>query len=315
MFHINSSRRRLMGAAAALPWLPLLPGCSSVPFQPLKNASSTPEAVALLQVSATAHGWGAFNQIEDLSLRYAGEWRAFINGLQPVLADSGFRGGSEERLLLRKGLVAQAHTGPSGTKQVLRQVLPKGPDKLRVWFNGQESAAVGLGADQLAAAALVVDGYSLFLLGPLLLAGRWAQERSLVMELAEPERVNEHDCEVLRVRMSPGFGLSPTEQLALYIDRKEHLMRRVRFTLDGLASTVGAVAEVETFDHVTLHGVRWPTRFYERLLRPLALPVHDWRLTGLDVNRSLSMADVSGANFTGRAVAPAAALQAAPKPQ
>ena len=90
--------------------------------------------------------------------------------------------------------------------------------------------------------------------------------------------------------------------------RWHRLMRRVRFSLDGLTSTQGAIAEVETFDHVSLHGVRWPTRFYERLLRPLPLPVHDWRLTGLDVNRGMVAADVAAAAFVGRAAAPAKTL-------
>ena len=76
-------------------------------------------------------------------------------------------------------------------------------------------------------------------------------------------------------------------------------MRRVRFTLGGLESTRGAVAEVDTFDRITLLGVRWPTRFHERLLRPLPLHVHDWRLRGLDLNRGLKSADISGATGCG----------------
>ena len=115
-------------------------------------------------------------------------------------------------------------------------------------------------------------------------------------------------CDVLRVHLQPGLGLSDADELALYIDRDERLMRRVRFTLNGLDSTQGAVAEVDTGDHVALHGVRWPTRFHERLLRPFPLPVHDWRLTGLDVDRGFSRADVENKDFTGKAVPPAAAL-------
>ena len=132
------------------------------------------------------------------------------------------------------------------------------------------------------------------------------------MGLTRFERIvvdeREHTCDVLRVSVTPGLGFSERDQLALFIDRDERLMRRVRFTLNGLETTRGAVAEVDASEHITLHGVRWPTRFHERLLRPLPLAVHDWRLTGLDLNRSLSAAEISGPAFEGRAVAPAAAL-------
>lgn len=136
----------------------------------------------------------------------------------------------------------------------------------------------------------------------------------MVMERAGVEYImldgRAHECDVLRVRMAPGLGFSGSDRLALFIDRAERLMRRVRFSLDGLDSTRGAVAEVDTFDHAALHGVRWPTRFHERLLRPLPLTVHDWRLTGLDVNRGLGRAEVSGPAFEGRAAAAAAGLPA-----
>ena len=299
------ARRRLMLASMALPALPLLPGCA-VPLPVSMSAATTPAARALLGESAAAHGLAALTRLADVNLRYGGEWRPLIGWLQPALADPGFRGGSEERLLLRDGLIAQAHSGPGGRKQVQRRpgAAAGSQGDVRVWFNGEEARD----ADRRHAAALVVDGYSLFLLGPMLLAQRWSAERSMVMELAGTARVNEHDCDVLRVRLAPGFGFAAFEQIAVFIDRKERLMRRVRFTLDGLASTVGAIAEVETFDHVTLDGVRWPTRFHERLLRPLPLPVHDWRLTGLDLNRGLDAAEVSGPAFSGKALAPATAL-------
>ena len=302
----HPTRRRLLMASIALPAVPWLTGCAA-PLPVSMNPATTPAARALLDESAEAHGLAALALLADLNLSYAGEWRPLIDRLQPALADAGFRGGSEERLLLREGLVAQAHTGPSGRKQVLRRPGTSSASQgdVRVWFNGEEARDT----DRRAAAALVVDGYSLFLLGPMLLAKRWAAERSMVMELGGIESVNGRDCDVLRVRLAPGFGFAASEQLALFIDRKERLMRRVRFTLDGLASTAGAIAEVETFDHVTLHGVRWPTRFYERLLRPLPLPVHDWRLTGLDVNRGLDVAEVGGPVFTGKAVQPAVALR------
>ena len=302
----DPTRRHLLLASLAIPILPVLPGCAA-PLPPLTNPSTSPAARALLDESAAAHGLASLADINDLNLRYVGEWRPLIDKLQPALADQGFRGGSEERLLLREGLVAQAHSGPSGRKQVLRRpgTSAGAQGDVRVWFNGEEARD----ADRPRAAAVVIDGYSLFLLGPMLLAQRWSTERSLGLELAGVEYVNEHECDVLRVRLAPGFGFSASEQIALFVDRKERLMRRVRFTLDGLPSTVGAIAEVECFDHVTLYGVRWPTRFYERLLRPLPLPVHDWRLTGLDVNRGLDVAEVSGPAFSGKAVAAAAGMR------
>ena len=72
-----------------------------------------------------------------------------------------------------------------------------------------------------------------------------------------------HGCDVLRVRIAPGLGFSESDRLALFIDREEGLMRRVRFTLNGLDSTRGAVAEVDASGHVALRVVRWPTRFHE----------------------------------------------------
>jgi hypothetical protein len=176
---------------------------------------------------------------------------------------------------------------------------PVAPGEVRVWFNGEEARD----AERRAAAALVADAYPLFLLGPLLLV-----DRPLLMELGEIEWVNDYPCDVLRMQFAPGLGHARVDQIALFIDRKERLMRRVRFTLDGLESTKGAIAEVETYDHQTIQGVRWPTRFYERLVRPVRMPVHDWNLTGLDINRGLRVSDVEGPEFQGAAVARAALL-------
>lgn len=296
-------RRLALVALAA----PVLQACAG-PLPPVSAAATTDAARALLATSAAAHGAAGFAAIDDISVSYAGEWRALVGRIQPVLVDAGFRGQSEERLLLRAGIVSQAHRGPEGDKQVVRQTAPAGPGTIRVWFNGAETAE----RDQRDAAAAVVDAYSLFLLGPLLLAGGWATDRALTMEVAGAERIEvggiSHDCDVLRLRLAPGFGFSAAEQVELLIDRGERMMRRLRFTLDGLRSTQGTVAEVDFSAHVTQHGVRWPTRFAERLLRPLPIAVHDWRLTGLDLNRGLAAVDLAGPMFAGRAAVPAAAL-------
>ena len=294
----DMKRRNLLLAALAAPALPALHGCAA-PLPVSLNAATTPAAQALLKESAEAHGLQAFKDIQDLNVSYSGEWRMLIGKLQPALVDASFRGSSEERLLLREGVVAQAHTGPGGRKEVLRRAGSSAPGEVHVWFNGEEARD----AERRAAAALVADSYSLFLLGPMLLV-----DRPLVMELSETESVDDLACDVLRLQLVPGLGHARVDQVALFIDRKQRLLRRVRFTLDGLESTKGAIAEVEMFDYQTLHGVRWPTRFYERLIRPVRMPVHDWNLTGLDINRGLRLADIEGPELRGAAVARATAL-------
>ncbi|MBR0657549.1 hypothetical protein [Plastoroseomonas arctica] len=301
--HAHLRRRSLLAALA----LPALAGCTA-PLPALTGRGITPEARVLLDRSAAAHGLPAFRAINDVSLRYEGEWAPIVGRLQPVLVDAGFRAGSEERLLPRTGLVAQAHTGPSGRKRVVRRAGPGPKGSVEVSFNDASSQD----EDQRAAAALVADGYLLFLLGPILLAGGWPVARTLAGEVSGSEVIAVHGqgwtCDVLRIEASPGLGLSSSDRLALFIDREEGLMRRVRFSLDGLRSTRGAVAEVDVAGHVTREGVRWPTRFHERLLRPLPLPVHDWRLTGFDLNRGFGTAEIDGAAFSGRALPPATLL-------
>jgi hypothetical protein len=303
---IDLTRRRLVQTSLVLPLFAALEGCTT-PLAPVSDPNSA-EARSLLQRSAAAHGAQALADITDVNLSYDGKWRPVVDKLQPALVDAGHRGRSEERILLREDFVAQAFTGPRGTKHVTRRCVRGGEGDVHVWFDGEES----MDGDARAAAALVVDGYQLFLLGPMLLATRWGADRDLQMDLGGVARIEHshrtYECDVLRVRTAPGMGLAAGDDLALYIDRDEYLMRRVRFSLNGLESTRGAIAEVDAFDHVTLRGVRWPTRFHEQLLRPLPLPVHDWMLTGLDFNRGIGLAEVSGKQFSGGAALPAEAL-------
>ena len=284
--------------------MPALSACTTL-LPPL-TAPTTPDADRLLQASAAAHGLKAFAGLHDLSVSYYGTWRPIVDRVQPALVDAGFRGGSEERLLLGEGITAQTHHGPRGVKHVVREAAPGTQGGVRVWFNAVETGE----ADPCAAAALVVDGYGLFLLGPLLLAVRAAANpATLQMTVDQPVLLVSgrvaHECDVLRVQVTPGIGFSSADRLDLFIDMEHRLMRRIRFSLEGLESTRGAIAEVDTFDHVSLHGIAWPTGFHERLRRPFPLPVHDWRLTGLDVNRGFQAIDLRGADFTGPAIGPA----------
>ena len=297
--------RRTWLAALTLPWLV---GACSTPL-PLgsspgadADAADAADAIARLRESAQAHGLDAYRQLTDINVAYNGEWRPLIDRVQPEVVDAGFRGSSEERLLPRAGLVAQAYTGDKGRKQVAwRRGSGATGDfgAASVWFNGRRNTDPAL--DQ--AAALVAEGYGLFLLGPL-----WLADRNAPARLAGSERVDGRDCDVVELWLSPGLGQSPTDRVALCVDRKDRVARRVRFTLEGFSTTRGAVAEVDTYDHERRHGVLWPMRSFERVVHPIALPAHDWRITGLDVNRGFAAQDLTGAAFTGLAAAPARAL-------
>lgn len=294
------TRRSLLGAAF-LP-VPLLNGCST-PLPLVSGKLDDPAANARLEESAQAHGLAAFRRLRDINISYDGQWRPLIDRIQPEVVDAGFRGPSQERLLPAAGILAQAYTGPRGRKQVhWRSPRGTGSDGVgaaRVWFNGVASTD----PVALTAAALVAECYHLFLLGPLWLAGR-----GLAMQSAGTERVDGRLCDVVNVTLVPGLGFSAQDQVAMCIDKSDAVTRRMRFTLEGSARTRGAVAETDTYDHERRRGVLWPMRSFERVLHPIALPAHDWRVTGLDVDRGYGPEALEGAAFSGAAAAPAARI-------
>jgi hypothetical protein len=306
------ARRRVL-SLAALPAAGGLLGACGTPLPLTAAAPSNASAAAAqrLSDSANAHGLAAYRQISDINIGYAGQWRPLVNRVQPEVVDEGFRGPSQERLMPAAGVVAQAYAGVKGEKQVFWQrgksLAPAGRDQgeVAVWFNGQPSQR----ASELAAAALVAEGYGLFLLGPLWVASRQAAGLAVPSEVAGTERVNGRSCDVVHVWMSPGLGHSASDRVSLLIDRDDHVMRRVRFTLEGYEGTRGAVAEVDTFEHARRFGLLLPMRSYEEVVHPLRLPAHDWFVTGLDVNRGYAVDALRGPQFSGAAAAAAKPLQ------
>ena len=292
------SRRAWLGALT-LPWL--VGGCST-PLPIVPAPAGEADAAARLRESADAHGLEAYRVMRDINVSYSGEWRPLVNRIQPEVVDQGFRGSSQERLIPSAGVVAQAYTGPMGRKQVVwRRGSGTSGDlgEVAVWVNGVDSNDAAVRD----ASALVAEGYGLFLLGPL-----WLADRGLRAQMAGTERVDGRVCDVVEVWLTPGLGRVASDRVALCIDRVDKLTRRVRFTLEGFVSTQGAVAEVDTFEHERRFGVTWPMRSYERIVHPLSLPAHDWRITGLDVNRGYSATDLRGAEFAGAAAPPARPL-------
>ena len=294
------SRRTLLGALT-LPWL--VGGCSTpLPLGPPPAGDA--DAVARLRESAEAHGLDAYRRLPDINVSYSGEWRPLVGRIQPEVVDQGFRHSSQERLMPQAGIVAQAYTGPMGRKHVVwrrggRAGRTDDLGDVAVWFNDVRSTDTAAQD----AAALVAEGYGLFLLGPL-----WLVDRGLRMRMGGTELVDGRTCDVVDVWMTPGLGRVTTDRVALCIDRADGLVHRVRFTLEGFANTQGAVAEVDTFEHERRFGVMWPMRSYERIVHPIALPAHDWRITGLDVNRGYAAGDLSGASFKGAAAVSARSI-------
>ena len=292
------TRRALLGALV----LPALAGCSS-PLPVVAAPPGDPKAARVLLASAEAHGLRAYRELTDINVAYEGEWRPLIGRIQPEVTDTGFRGRSQERLMPRIGVSGQAYTGPRGRKQVAwRRGSGADGDRgdVAVWFNGARSQDPA--AQQ--ASALVAEAYGLFLLGPL-----WLADRDLPARLAGTERVDGRLCDVVEVWMTPGLGQVRSDRVALCVDRAERITRRLRFTLEGFGSTRGAVAEVDTFDHQRRFGVTWPMRSFERVVHPIALPAHDWRITGLDVNRGYAAQALLGPEFQAGAQRPATPLE------
>jgi hypothetical protein len=307
------TRRAALGALAIPVWAGIS-GCGT-PL-PLKTQATgiQPEAAQRLRQSAVVHGLAAFRNITDINIAYDGQWRPLINGIQPEVVDAGFRGSSQERLLPGLGINAQLYQGPQGRKFVGWQRgggAAGQVGKIEVWTNGQPVNSQPM----LTAAALVAEIYGLFLLGPLWLmdvdmdmASGQPTSRVKALQLASTENVDGDICDVVQAWLAPGWGQSALDRVALCISRNDQVTRRMRFTLEGFAGTQGAVAETDTYDHQQRFGILWPMRSFERVLHPLALPAHDWRITGLDVNRGYDAKAVSGPAFTGMAAAPARSL-------
>jgi hypothetical protein len=295
---ISVARRRLLIASSSALALPGLVGCGS-PLPLTGRPAATGDGMRRLEDSAQAHGLAAYRTLTDINVAYDGQWRPLVDRIQPEVVDAGYRGPSEERLMPRLGIVAQAYRGPRGHKYVWWRRgdgTPQRPGDVAVWFDGQRIADRG----RLSAAALVAEGYGLFLLGPLWLAGR-----GLAAELDGVERVDGRACDVVNVWMRPGLGQVELDRATVFIDRDDDVMRRVRFTLEGYEGTQGAVAQVDTFEHRRLDGVLWPMRSHEDIVHPLRLPAHDWHVTGIDVNRGYPPEAVAGPVFAGAAAAPA----------
>ena len=287
----------------------LLAGCGggapSIPPGAAVTASS-PEAKAIFDACLQAHGGAAaYARLHDVNVRFDSHWAALGPRLQPALSDREHRGGSEERYLPVKGgyLVGQLHRGTAGAKHVFRSPSRQAA----VSYDSGTGFKRASDPEVVASAGLVTDAYSMFLFGP----GFFVQRGAKFEKVAATANVDVdgHVCDELVTTLRPGIG-SGEDRVALFIDRQDHLLRRVQFTLNALESTKGAEVHVDLTAHRQLAGVMWPTRYSERIDRPVNLPAHQWSLLGFDTNRGYTAAELAEPGFKGKASTPAGAIQA-----
>jgi hypothetical protein len=271
----------------------LFAGCASLPTPTARQ--STADGAALLEAAATAHGWEAYQRARDINLRHEGRWYDAIARVQPVLVDRDFRATAEERIVVGARTSAKSYSGgPGGVKLALRT-----PATIEVWVNG----ALQTDGEKRAAAALVLDAYRLFWLGPLFL-----KEQGAVVEALGPGRVRGADCDWLLARLTPGFGFAAEDRVMACIGRSDRRFVQLRLSVEGLVSTRGAVVEVDMNDYIIVQGVALPTRLTERVVRPLPLPVRDWWLVGADVDRGYAAEALAGPTWPPAVATPARAL-------
>jgi hypothetical protein len=271
----------------------VLAGCSSLPTPTARQ--STADGAALLDAAAAAHGWDAYRRARDINLRHEGRWYDAIARVQPVLVDRDFRATAEERIVVGARTSAKSYSGGAGGMKLALRT----PASIDVWVNG----ALQTDAEKRAAAALVLDAYRLFWLGPLFL-----KEQDAVVEVFGPGRVRDTDCDWLLARLTPGFGLADEDRVMACVGRSDRPFMQLRLSVDGLASTRGAVVEVDLNDYVTVQGVALPTRLTERVVRPLPLPVRDWWLVGADLDRGYAVEALAGPIWPPAVAAPARPL-------
>lgn len=256
--------RLLVSAMASL-----LVACSTPQISTREFVRSDPASTALVLASQKTHGATAYRKVRKLTVQYNGKWAAVGPRFQPILADTKFRVGSVEVLNLPDRTIVQKHTGVSGKKSVRRS-----PSRVDVSYNGVATT----NQEIKRAAALVADAYTMFLLGPF-----FFDRPGVVLVSAGEAVVDKSVCDQVLAILKPGFGFAKEDRVILSIDRATKQLRRVRMTLNGLESTVGAEVDITFREFRMIGGILWPTDFDERIRVPFDLHAHHWRLTDLKI--------------------------------
>lgn len=280
----------------------LATGCASTggfppPATPVAAADGL-DGNAVFARTLAAHGGDLRKHPGDINVSSDGKWFSLIQRIQPLVTDSGYRISSEERYRPRDGLYAVTHTGPEGRKHVVR-----GPGVYTITYNGSENT------DPAArrATAMTNDAFRMFHFGPTWFLDRVATWTRLA-DATEQGRTFRRIAGVA----APGFGEAARDDVVLWVDAANDRLYRIHMSLNGFETTVGAHVDTTFLDYREVGGYVFPVRFHERVRGPLRIDAHTWWITGLDLDRGWTDADVQGPAFTGKAAAPANPLADAP---
>ncbi len=272
-----------------------LVGCSAFPqARPGLTFADGLSAAQIFEQSLATHGGDIRDYPGDINIATDGRWYSLIQRIQPVVSDASFRITSEERFRPSDGIYAIRHSGPEGSKQVLRSA-----SGITVRYNGEPEVE----GEKRRATAMTNDAFQLFHFGP-----SFVKHRAVSMTRLLDARENGQGYRRILATLQPGFGESISDQVVLWIDAESSRLYRVHLTLEGFETTRGAHVDTTFLAYHQVGPYLLPSRFSERVRGPVKIKAHEWHVTGMDLDRGWTDGEVTGADFSGRAAEPATPL-------
>ncbi len=236
-----------------------------------------PNGTELFERSLQAHDLAEAGQgvgLRNLRVATTGIWPWLVTKVQPLMTDDDWRTHGDEYLDLQTRYYEALFTGPAGSKRVLRT-----PRTIEVYYNGVPSDD----DDVLKASALTSDAAWLFYLGPRALQNKQYAFTRLADAIEDGRNYYR-----IHSTVQPGFGFSEQDQLVFWIDPDTFLVYRTHMTLNGFRNTRGAHVDVTVREYQQVGWQLLPQRLFERVRGPIAIDVHDWWTTAIELNTASS---------------------------
>ena len=237
------------------------------------SSSQVPDGTEIFERSLQAHDLAESGRgvgLRNLRVATTGSWPWLVTKVQPLMTDDAWRTHGDEYLDLKTGYYEALFTGPAGSKRVLRT-----PQAIEVYYNGVPSED----DDVLKASALTSDAAWLFYLGP-----RALQNKQYAFTRLDDASEDGRNYYRIHSTVQPGFGYSEQDQLVFWIDPDTSLVYRTHMTLNGFRNTRGAHVDVTVREYQQVGGQLLPQRLFERVRGPIAIDVHDWWTTSIELN-------------------------------